>query len=160
MDAMLRLLTFSHAELLHGVPRFAGMRWVTVLRELAPLADARAESPGESVLRLRWIDLSLPTPQPQVPVVLPGGRVVYLDVGNETARFAAEYQGWEFHSSAIQVAHDDERQRLVEAEGWVVTPVWRANLWGPRADVDTILHQGLTEARRRSGRRIVHERRH
>ena len=160
MDAMLRLGLFGQPELVHGVARFRGMRWVTVLRELAPLADGRAESPGESVLRLRWIDLSLPTPRPQVPVVLPGGRVVRLDVGNETARFAAEFRGWEWHSSPAQVEHDDERQQLVEREGWVITPVWRTNLWGPQSDVNRILQEGIVEARRRFGRRILHYRRH
>ena len=128
---MLRLRRFERAELVYGAARFRGMRWVTVLRELAPLADGRAESPGESVLRLRWIDLNLPTPRPQVPV-LPGGRVVYLDVGNEATRFAAEFHGWEWHSSPQQVEHDDERHALVESQGWLVKPVWRNNLWGRR----------------------------
>ena len=160
LDAMLRLEQFSKAELAHGVPRFAGMRWVTVLRELVPLADGRAESPGESVLRLRWIDLSLPSPQPQVPVVLAGGRVFYLDVANEAVRFAAEFRGWEWHGSPEQVRSDAERDRLIDGEGWVVKPVWRANLWGPKADVERILMDGLVEARRRFGARVVHARRH
>ncbi len=109
LDAMLRLAKFEKAELVYGVQRFGRMRWVTVLRELSPIADGRAESPGESVLRLRWIDLALPTPRPQVPVVLPGGRMVYLDVGSEAARLAAEFHGWAWHSSPQQVVHDDER---------------------------------------------------
>jgi hypothetical protein len=160
LDAMLRLKRFEKAELVYGAARFRGMRWITVLRELAPLADGRAESPGESVLRLRWIDLNLPTPRPQVPVVLPGGRVVYLDVGNEATRFAAEFHGWEWHSSPQQVEHDDERHALVESRGWLVKPVWRSNLWGPQADVDRILERGLVEARQRFGTRVLHERRH
>jgi hypothetical protein len=160
MDAMLRLGRFSRAELVHGVPRFRGMRWVTVLRELAPLADGRAESPGESVLRLRWLDLSLPTPRPQVPVDLPGGRRVYLDVGNEPARVGAEYNGEEWHSSEEQVAHDAGRLEDVEAEGWVLIPVVRANLWGARQDVDRLLHDAFVEARRRFGTRVLHASRH
>ena len=44
MDAMLRLGMFDKPELVYGVPRFKGMRWVTVLRELAPLADGRVVS--------------------------------------------------------------------------------------------------------------------
>jgi hypothetical protein len=160
LDAMLRLGSFEKGELVHGVARFRGMRWVTVLRELAPLSDGRAESPGESVLRLRWIDLSLPLPRPQVPVVLPGGRLVFLDVGNESVRFAAEFQGWEWHNTAEQVEHDDERLHLVEDQSWIVKPVWRSNLWGPKADVDQILYAGIAEARRRFGARILHSRRH
>ena len=56
--------------------------------------------------------------------------------------------------------HDDERLALVEAEGWVVKPVWRTNLWGRQADVDRILQQGLIEARQRFGARVLHRRRH
>ena len=86
--------------------------------------------------------------------------MVYLDVGNEATRFAAEFHGWEWHSSPRQVEHDDERLALVEAEGWLVKPVWRSNLWGPQADVDRILERGLVEARQRFGTRVLHERRH
>lgn len=160
LDAMLRLLRFDKAELVHGVPRFRGMRWVTVLRELAPLADGRAESPGESVLRLRWIDLSLPTPRPQVPVTVTGGRVLHLDVGSEAVRLGAEFQGWEWHSAPHQVANDDERFTLLEEQNWLVIPVWGSNLWGRTADVDRLLHEGLVEARRRWGARVLHPRRH
>lgn len=160
LDAMLRLAVFDISELVSGVPRFAGMRWVTVLRELAPLADGRSESPGESVLRLRWIDLGLPTPRPQTPVVLPSGRVVYLDLGNEQVRFAAEFNGVEWHTSDDQRAHDAKRLAEVENEDWVVKPVVSANLWGPKQDIDRILHDGLVEARRRFGSGIVHARRH
>ena len=56
LDAMLRLGIFTAPELIRGVERFRGIRWVTRLRELAPLADGRAASPGESVLRLRWLN--------------------------------------------------------------------------------------------------------
>lgn len=160
LDAMLRLGTFGKAELLFGIPRFRRMRWVTVLREMAPLADGRAESPGESVLRLRWIDLRLPTPRPQVPVLLPDGRYVYLDVGNEDARFAAEFNGFEWHSAPDQIEHDANRQTDVEREGWVVKPVISANLWGRNQDVDRILYDGLVEARRKLGLRVLHARRH
>ena len=47
-----------------GVERFRGERWVTTLRTIAPLADGRAESPPESILRLYWIDAGLPWPVP------------------------------------------------------------------------------------------------
>ncbi|MFL6080730.1 MAG: type IV toxin-antitoxin system AbiEi family antitoxin domain-containing protein [Ornithinibacter sp.] len=53
LDALLRLERFTQADLLTSVERFRRQRGVVQLRELAPLADGRAESPGESVLRLR-----------------------------------------------------------------------------------------------------------
>ena len=59
LDAMLRLGAFGKEELLEASAGFRGYRWVRQLRALAPLADARAESPPESVLRLRWLDCAL-----------------------------------------------------------------------------------------------------
>ena len=58
MDQMLRLEAFTKDELVAGIERFRGMRWVRVLRVMAPLSDGRAESPPESILRLRWIESS------------------------------------------------------------------------------------------------------
>ena len=46
------------------IGRFRGFRGVVQLRCLAPLGDGRAESPGESALRLHWYDAGLPTPEP------------------------------------------------------------------------------------------------
>jgi hypothetical protein len=155
LDVILRL-GVDRGELVQEIPRYRGMRWVTRLRELAPLADGRSQSPGESVLRLRWLDLSLPTPTPQVPVVLPGGRTIYLDVGNEELLFAGEYEGVEWHSSPEQRQHD--RSRRLEAErhrNWLIEPVVAANVFGPQQDIDVILQRGVAEARRRRGLRVV-----
>ena len=68
LDALLRHGEFSSEELLDGVARFRGQRGVVQLRALAPLTAPRAESPGESVLRLRWLDIpNRPRPRPQGP---------------------------------------------------------------------------------------------
>ena len=93
-------------------------------------------------------------------MVLPGGRVVYLDVGNEATRFAAEFHGWEWHSSPDRSSTTTRASRWCESQGWLVKPVWRSNLWGPQADVDRILERGLVEARQRFGARVLHQRRH
>ena len=73
LDAMLRLGLFSHDELLAGIERFRGQRWVTTLRTYAPLADGRAASPGESVLRAAVARLRPPSTHPAVRG-LGGGR--------------------------------------------------------------------------------------
>ena len=97
MDALLRLEQFSQEELLDGVERFRGQRWVTTLRRWAPFADARAESPGESALRLRCWEVGLPTMVPQYEVTS-RGRIARLDLGEPAVRFAAEYDGKEWHT--------------------------------------------------------------
>lgn len=150
MDQMLRLGVFTHDELLAGVERFRGMRWVTTLRVIAPLADGRAESPPESVLRLRWIEAHLPTPVPQVEVWQAGRFLARLDLGNEELRFAAEYDGEEWHSTPEQLDHDRERRGDVESEtDWVVLPLRKENLFGPSQDVEVLLRRGAAAARQR-----------
>ncbi|MGZ4429126.1 MAG: type IV toxin-antitoxin system AbiEi family antitoxin domain-containing protein [Nocardioidaceae bacterium] len=153
LDALLRHGGFGHPELLGSVERFAHRRGVVQLRELAPLADSRAESSGESVLRLRWLDCSeLPRPSPQVPVLRPNGSFYWLDLGVEELRFAAEYDGEEHHTSDEDREHDRKRRTwLREAEGWIIKPVTKDNVFGHRRDVEEILHAGILEARRRLG---------
>ncbi|HSE10855.1 MAG TPA: hypothetical protein VLB29_19485 [Nocardioidaceae bacterium] len=154
LDALLRMGRFTHGELLDGIERFRGHRGVVQLRDLAPRADARAESPGESVLRLRWTDLAtLPQPEPQVGIRLPNGREVYrIDLGVRDLRFGVEYDGQEHHTSPKDVEHDRARRNdLAQRFDWQVIPVTKANVFGPHRDIERTLHEGIREARRRQG---------
>lgn len=156
LDAMLRLGVFSRDELVAGVDRFKGERWVRHLRELAPLADGRAESPGESVSRLRWIDMRLEAPDVQIEILENGVVVVRLDLGSKALRFAVEYDGVEWHSSPEQVEHDRVRRTWVSEEhGYLVAPVRAENVYGPTRDIERIISDGLAEARRRHGRKAA-----
>ncbi|GAA3682378.1 hypothetical protein GCM10022237_46470 [Nocardioides ginsengisoli] len=153
MDQMFRLGLFSHDELVAGVPRFRGMRWVTTLRAMVEYVDGRAESPPESVLRLRWIQAHLPTPIPQLEVYDDEGTfLARLDLGATDLPFAAEYDGDEWHSSPDQLRRDRERRALVEAEtSYSIAVLRKENLFGPRADVESVLRRGVADARRRGG---------
>jgi hypothetical protein len=154
LDAMLACAPEIRDEMVGGLERFRGQRGVVQLRELAPLADGRAESPGESVLRLRWLDLtSLPRPTPQVPILGESGREVYrLDLGVEELRFGVEYDGEAFHSSAADRRHDEARRGWISRErGWLILPVRRHNVFGATRDIEELLHAGVDEARRRLG---------
>lgn len=154
LDQMLRLGAFTKDELIAGVGRFRGYRWVTVLRVMVLIADGRAESPPESVLRLRWIEVHLPTPVPQIEVRAGGDFIARLDIGNEDLRFAAEYDGAEWHSTPEQQAHDRRRRKAAEERaGWLVQPFVKENLFGRQQDAERLLVEGAAEARRRLGRR-------
>ena len=154
LDALLRLGEFTKEELVSDVERWRRQRGVVQLRDLAPRADPRAESPGESVLRLRWTDLSsLPPPVPQVPVADETGRILYwIDLGVEELRFGAEYDGEEHHSSDEDREHDRVRRGdLYDRFDWIIEPVRKANVFGVTRDVERILHEGIRDARRRLG---------
>lgn len=154
MDALLRLGDFSKVELVGDVERFRGQRGVVQLRDLAPRADARAESPGESVLRLRWTDLpSLPAPEAQIPVLDSDGREIYrIDLGVPDLRYGLEYDGEEHHTSDEDRGHDERRRAELDLRfGWMVDAVRRGNVFGSSRDVERVLHEGLARARRRLG---------
>jgi hypothetical protein len=155
LDGLLRDGSFGSAELVGGVERFRKQRGVVQLRQLAPLADGRSESPGESVLRLRWLDLpSLPKPEPQVPIFDDWGTEIHrLDLGVEELRFSAEYDGEEFHSRKEDRDHDAKRRDWIRRQrGWLIKPVRKENIFGPTRDVERILYEGVREARLRLGR--------
>ena len=154
LDGLLRTGEFTREELLAGVERFRGHRGVVQLRALAPLADGRSESPGESLLRLRWLDIgSIPAPDVQVPVLGDDGQVRFrLDLGVPTLRFAAEYDGQAYHTEADR-EHDQGRREWIRRErGWIVVVIRKENVSGVSADVERQLIGGVREARRQLGR--------
>jgi hypothetical protein len=116
LDGLLRVGGFSHAALLAELPRFGGRPGIVQLRELAALADARADGAAESVLRLRWLHGRLPTPT--AGLLVPGGH--RLALGLEAHRFGAVLAG-----RLPEVARP-----VLSAHGWRVVEV------GP----DRVLH--------------------
>ncbi|MBS41973.1 MAG: hypothetical protein CMH83_02105 [Nocardioides sp.] len=151
MDSMLRTGSFTKDDLLRATAtRFRGMRWVSTLRAIAPLTDRRSESPGESVLRLRWIEAGLPDPEPQLPVVCDDGTVAYLDIGNRDLRYGAEYDGAEWHSTPEQRDHDWARRESCQDTGWLIDAFRRDNLYGRHADADSVMRRSADGRARRA----------
>lgn len=152
LDSMLRLGRFDREELLDHVARHRGMRGVRQLRVLAPLADPRAQSPGESVLRLRWLTLAtLPRPDLQVPVERPGEWPYLLDLAVVELLWAVEYDGEEWHlRTPEQREHDQTRRSWMRDErGWLIAVITNENLWGRTRDIESLLINGHKAARAR-----------
>ena len=150
LDAMLRLGQFDHDELLGHVHRFSGARWVRTLRAVAPLADARSESPGESVLRLKMVERRIPV-EPQVEVRDGSRFVARLDLADRESQFGGEYDGEEWHTTPEQQAHDRSRRTDADGLGWTIAVFRKENVFGPRADVDRIATEAYRRARARRG---------
>ncbi|MGA9748781.1 MAG: type IV toxin-antitoxin system AbiEi family antitoxin domain-containing protein [Nocardioides sp.] len=150
LDAMLRTGDFTHEQLLREVWRFRGYRGVVRLRTLAPLADPRAESPAESVLRLLWLDAGLPTPTLQIPTTDDEGWERYrLDLGLPHLRYAAEYDGAAWHGSPAQRARDRRRRAwLRDARGWTVDVLTSEELFHHPSRGVEILRAGIARAER------------
>lgn len=148
LDGFLRL-GVQPERVLESIERFRGERGVVQLRELAPLADRRAESPPESVLRGHWIDAGLATPEPQWWVEDEHGVPAFrIDVGLPALRFGAEYNGERFHTGEGAEGRDEARSTwLAERGGWTIAVFWRDDLFGREADPAARLHAGVRQAR-------------
>lgn len=152
IDALLRLGDFDRDDLLAAVDRFRGHRGVVQFRHLAPLGDGRAESVAESALRLLWLDAGLPTPELQIPFTDRWGRVVFrLDLGDSTVRYAAEFDGREWHSTPEQRDHDERRRTIIRERGWLIDVFTSEDLYA-RTVIERLRrgHQRATERRNRS----------
>ena len=149
-DGMLGLGMFGHADLIDAVEHYRGMRWVTHLRAVAALADARSQSPPESMLRYHWIAAGLPTPIPQHPVLDALGReVFYLDLLDPVNGVAGEYDGKLFHGEDRR-QHDEGRRTWIEANHPIrITVFTDTDLFGPGADPVPKLRLAYVEKTRR-----------
>lgn len=143
----------SPSELIAELDRFRGYRGVLQARALVPLADPRAESVAESALRLHWIEAGLPRPELQVWVHDEAGAAIYrLDLALPEARFAAEYDGVEFHSTAEARERDLRRRTWLDGTaGWVIEVFANDDVYRPHSDPAPRLRAGLQRARARLG---------
>lgn len=154
LDALLRTGDFTREQMLAEVARFKGFRGVVRLRTLAPLADPRAESPAESVLRLLWLDAGLPPPTLQISVPDPAGWELYrLDLGLPELRYAVEYDGAAWHGSPAQRARDRKRRAYLRDEaGWLVDVLTADQVFRHPGQAVEIIRSGIARAARRMRR--------
>jgi very-short-patch-repair endonuclease len=119
-DAMLRLGVLD----LGSVDDLARQRhwWpgITRLHEAIRLADPRAESPMETILRLLLLDAGLPAMQLQFEVRDARGRLIgRVDLAWPLIRLAVEYEG-DHHREQEQFRRDIARVNALRTAGWTV----------------------------------------
>jgi very-short-patch-repair endonuclease len=118
LDAALRSGTTSLDEILQELARHRGLRGVRQVRQLAPVADGRAECLQESHLRLLLLDARLPAPEPQLWIPDDAGNPRYrLDMGWRDQHVGAEYDGAS-HLDRDRMRNDRERHNWLETRGW------------------------------------------
>ena len=124
LDQFMRLHGITRGQLRRGLVRFFRRRGVVQGRELAELADPRAESPGESWVRLEAHDRGLEPPSPQLWVYENGEPLYRLDLAWRRRKVVAEYDGREFHGPDRR-EQDEARRDWLRRHGWTVV-VFRA----------------------------------
>lgn len=126
VDAMLARRVVTPAAIETQLHNSGGRGLVRARRALA-LIDGRAESPPESVVRVRIIRAGLPPPEPQLEVWHEGAFVARVDLGWRAERVALEYDG-AWHSDAGQLIRDRHRLNALTAAGWTVVFVTARDL--------------------------------
>ncbi len=148
IDRLASLGVINLEEFRASLGRYRGVPGVRRAREVAALADGRAESPPESVTRMIWLDAGLPRPQANVEVRDGAERfVARVDLLDPRSRLAVEYDG-AHHATAAQRSRDSARELALEALGYIVVKVTAADLATPGAR--RLLQRRLRQAYRRA----------
>ncbi|WP_149202127.1 hypothetical protein [Actinotalea subterranea] len=131
----------------------AGHRGIRRARLVVELADAGAESPGESLTRWVLASAGFDAVKTQVPVVTRLG-VFRIDLGLVAARLAIEFDGFVKYSGALgstapeAVFAEKRRQDALEEAGWMVLRV----TWSDLRDPDALVRRVRSACRRAAQR--------
>lgn len=124
IDDLLRATNCKEAEIESLAERYGGRRGIHSARHAISLADAGAQSPKETWVRLLLIQAGLPRPQTQIPVSDEfGDPTYYLDMGWKESKVAAEYDGEQHRRDRRQYTWDIRRRETLERLGWIVVRV-------------------------------------
>jgi hypothetical protein len=123
LDAALRSMTCTRAELESTVREQKGRRGIVQVRELLQYADGRAESGMESEARLVMIDYGLPLPELQYEIRGHDGELWRVDFAWPEWRVAAEYESVEWHTGRAEMVRDKKRYAGIQGLGWTLIPM-------------------------------------
>jgi len=122
VDTLLGRELVSRAELAALTSRHAGRPGCRRAELVFDLADPAAQSPRESVLRVRLVLGGLPRPVAQCPVRVPSGLLLHPDLAWQEWQVAVEYDG-HWHADPDQSHRDRHRLNLLTVAGWTVLHV-------------------------------------
>ena len=122
IDVLLREDLVDPSELDKLAILKAGHRGNRKVRRAFALADGRAQSPPESVLRVRLAMAGLPDAVAQCPISVASGLILHSDLGWPQFKVAVEYDG-QWHATADQLHRDRRRLNQLAAAGWLVLHV-------------------------------------
>lgn len=134
VDALLRSGKADRWAIRAASAEYAGRPGIRQASEILRYADRRAESPGESWLRLRLIDAGFGRPELQVRVKGPT-RDYRLDLGYpedpiDDQRLGLEYDSDRWHSRDQVRTRDEVRRSELAGLKWHIISVRRTDIWG------------------------------
>lgn len=151
MDALMNACPVNLEDVALIAKRHAGIRGLRRLRVALPLADAGAESPPETRLRLLLINAGLPRPTTQFVILDETGHYVRrIDMCWEQYQVGAEYDGEQHLTSRHQYVLDVQVNRVLQRLGWHVVHVIKEDR---RDDIVAQVHAALVSRGWRPGHR-------
>jgi hypothetical protein len=118
-DWMLNSGIVTRLRIQEAIARAAGHRGVVRARAAAILLDGAAQSPPESLLRIKILGAGLPAPEANMPIFDELGEYISCpDLRYRKAKIAIEYEG-AHHREAEQFRRDAARDQLLAGLGWV-----------------------------------------
>ncbi len=139
IDALLNA-TACTVDAVHKIAeRYPGARGIRGLRAVLALADAGAESPQETRLRLLLVRRGLPRLVTQIRVADPRRRQARrIDMGWPEHLVGVEYDGEQHWTDSRKHADDIERLEFLAAQGWTIVRVSARQL---RDDPDGVVRR-------------------
>ncbi len=131
VEALLNATQASVADIWAIATKYPGARYIRRFREVIAIADAGAESPQETRVRLVLLRGGLPRPTTQIQV---GWR--RIDMGWPEWKVGVEYDGQQHWNDPRQHGGDIERLELFQDLGWRVVRVVAEHLRYPQGIVD------------------------
>lgn len=123
VDALLNATGIPLGDIEVIALRYPGARNIRRLRRVLDVADAGAESPQETVVRLLLISAGLPRPETQIKV---GKRRV--DMGWRQWRVGVEYDGEHHFKDPARYAEDIDRHEFFADQRWRIVRVVGAHV--------------------------------
>lgn len=145
VDALLNATGAALSDVQEIADRYTGARGIRGLRRVLELADAGAESPQESRLRLLLVTSGLPRPRTQIPV-RHGGVRRRIDMGWPPFMVGVEYDGERHFTSAVDYENDIDRLEFLAERGWTIVRVSSRQLRFERVEIVVRVRRALERA--------------
>ncbi len=147
MDALLHATKTPPSAVAAIGERYPGARDIRRFRTAVDLADAGAESPQETRVRLLLVGSGLPRPRTQIPVTDADGRVLRrIDMGWPEWMVGVEYDGEQHFTGADDYAADIERLEFLANRGWTIIRVSARQLRWERPAIVARVERALAAA--------------
>lgn len=147
IDALLNATGVRPSAVAAIAARYPGARGIRYLRLALHFADAGAESPQETRLRLLLVNSGLPRPTTQIPVYDDHGRVLRrIDMGWPEFMVGVEYDGEQHFTDPDAYAADIDRLEFLAEQGWTIVRVSSRQLRRQRQGIVDRVRRALEAA--------------